>query len=375
MSIQAARKISRNNLADIAEKVRAGERLSFEDGVRLFESNDLLALGSLANEVRERLHGDAAHFNLNRHLNPTNVCVYSCAFCAFARKGGEDGAYAYSLDEIREKVRGLGGRVREIHVVGGMHAGLPYVYYLDVLRAIKKERPDVHLKAYTAVEIDFFSGIAHKPLEAVLDDLVEAGLDSVPGGGAEIFHPEVREKICDYKLDWEEWADVHRAVHRRGLRSTCTMLFGHIETHEHRVDHLLRLRSLQDETGGFLAFVPLAFHPEHTPLVKELGEKNLPGPTGWDSLKTVAVSRLLLDNISHIKAYWVMLGINVAQTALSFGADDLDGTVVEEKIVHMAGAASPQELSLDGLVKLVRDAGRTPVERDTVYNVVRRHSA
>lgn len=371
MSVPQSQLAPRHALADIAEKVRAGARLSFEDGVRLFESNDLLALGGMANEVRERLHGNLTYFNLNRHLNPTNVCIYSCTFCAFARKEGEEGAYTYTLDEVRAKVRALPERVREIHIVGGLHHHLPYEFYIDVLRVIKEIRPDVHLKAYTAVEIDFLAGISKKPLEAVLDDLVAAGLSSLPGGGAEIFHADVRSKICDYKLDWNEWANVHRAAHKKGLKSNCTMLYGHIENYEHRVDHLLKLRSLQDETHGFNCFIPLAFHPEHTPMAKQMGLENLPGPTGWDSLKTMAASRLLLDNVPHLKAYWIMLGIGMAQTALSFGANDLDGTVVDEKIVHMAGASSPQELTEDGLIKLIRDAGRIPVERDTVYNVVR----
>jgi aminodeoxyfutalosine synthase len=361
-------------LSGVVDRCRSGGRLDFEDGMRLFESRDLVTVGLLANEVCQRLHGNTAYFNINRHLNPTNVCIYSCTFCAFARKEGEEGAYTYSLDEVRRAAAAMSGRVTEVHVVGGLHHGLPYEFYLDVLRAVKRERPDVHLKAYTAVELDFLSGISKKPLDAVLDDLTEAGLGSIPGGGAEIFHPEVRSRICDYKLDWNEWAAVHRAVHARGMKSNCTMLFGHIENYEHRVDHLLKLRSLQDETGGFNAFIPLAFHPEHTPLARRMGLDRLSGPTGWDCLKTVAVSRLLLDNVPHVKAYWVMLGLKTAQVALHFGADDLDGTVTEEKIVHMAGARSPQEVGVPDLVKMIKDAGRTPVERDTLYRPLRTYS-
>ncbi len=347
----------------VADKIRSGTPLDFDDGVFLYRYPDLLAVGSLANEVRERLHGDDTFFNVNFHINPTNVCVADCMFCSFARLRPEmPQAYTMTLEQVRGKLLERKDQpVTEIHIVGGLHDGVPWSYYVDILRVLKKERPDIHLKAYTAVEIHFFAEHYKMTYEQVLTDLKEAGLGSLPGGGAEIFADRVRRKICRDKATAAQWLEVHRTAHRLGLRSNCTMLYGTIETIEDRIDHMLRLRELQDETGGFQTFIPLAFHPEGNALGK------LPPPTGVDDLRTYAVSRLMLDNIPHIKAYWIMIGLKTAQIALSFGVDDLDGTVQEEKIYHMAGAETPQALGREDLIRLIREAGRRAVERDTLY--------
>ncbi len=360
-------------LSDIEDKVRAGIPLDLQDGVDLFQHPNLLDVGRLANQVRERLHGQRTYFNRNLHINATNVCVASCRFCSFARlRPGDAGAYTMTLDEAWNKLRGrLAARdpVTEIHIVNGLHDGLPFSYYTDLLAGLRRIHPTVHLKAFTAVEIFFFHRHYRMPIAEVLGQLRAAGLDSLPGGGAEIFAERVRRKICPDKCNADEWLEVHRIAHRLGLRSNCTMLYGHIETAEERVQHLLRLRALQEETGGFQTFIPLAFHPDGNDLRK------LPGPTGVDDLRTFAVARLLLHNIPHLKAYWVMLGLKTAQTAQWFGADDIDGTVQEERIYHMAGAETPQGLSLAELVYLIERAGRVPVERDTLYNVVAEGSA
>jgi len=352
----------------IRDKVRAAETLSFEDGVALYQHPNLMELGALANEVRERLHGDRTYFNRNLHINATNVCEASCRFCSFARlQPGDPGAYTMSLDEAWGKLRArvdAGDPITEIHIVNGLHPGLPFDYYTDLLSGLKRIQPDIHLKAFTAVEIFYFAKKFGMSIEAVLTALRAAGLDSLPGGGAEIFAARVRKKICDDKCDADEWLEVHRVAHRLGMRSNCTMLYGHIETAEERVDHMLRLRALQEETGGFQTFIPLAFHPDNNALMK------LPGPTGVEDLRTYAVARLLLHNIPHVKAYWIMLGLKTAQTALWFGADDLDGTVQEEKIYHMAGAATPQAMNPNEIVRIIQNAGRAPVERDTLYNVI-----
>jgi aminodeoxyfutalosine synthase len=349
----------------IADKVHAREPLTFEDGVALYRHPDLLALGSLANTVRERLHGDRTYFNINFHINPTNVCEADCQFCSFARlQPGMPQAYTMSLEQIRQKlVEREGQPVTEIHIVSGLHGGVPWSWYLDTLRVLKEVRPDIHLKAFTAVEIHFFAHKYGKTYEEVLRELVDAGLGSLPGGGAEIFAERVRRKICKDKATADEWLEVHRTAHRMGLRSNCTMLYGTIETLEERVDHMLRLRALQDETEGFQTFIPLSYHPENNRLGK------LPAPTGVDDLRTFAVARLLLHNIPHIKAYWIMMGLKTAQIAQSFGVDDLDGTVQEEKIYHMAGADTPQVMTRTDLVRLIREAGRRAVERDTLYHV------
>jgi aminodeoxyfutalosine synthase len=357
-----------NVLPRIRDKVRDGEPLSLEDGIALFEHRNLLELGLLANEVRERLHGERTYFNRNLHINATNVCEASCRFCSFARlEEGKPGAYTMSHAEAWGKLQArLDARdpITEIHIVNGLHPGLPFEYYTELLAGLKRLQPSIHLKAFTAVEIFYFHKKYGLPIAEVITRLRAAGLDSIPGGGAEIFAARVRKKICDDKCTGDEWLEVHRTAHRLGLRSNCTMLYGTIETVEERVDHMLRLRALQAETGGFQTFIPLAFHPDNNALMK------LPGPTGVEDLRTYAVARLVLDNIPHLKAYWIMLGVKTAQSALWFGADDLDGTVQEEKIYHMAGAETPQAMSPDEIVRIIRNAGRAPFERDTLYNVL-----
>lgn len=356
------------DLADITAKVHAGERLSFNDGLRLFRSHDLLAIGQLADLVNTRLNGNQyVYFNQNRHINPTNVCAFHCNFCSFARPQEDSpGAYTWTPAEIVERVRpDVHERVTEFHIVGGLHPRLGFDYYVDILAALKQAYPWVHLKAFTAVEIDFFAQLMGMSHEAILRRLMEAGLDSMPGGGAEIFHPEVRLKICPEKADADTWLSVHRTAHRLGLHTNATLLYGHIEQYEHRVDHLLRLRELQDDTGGFQTFIPLRYHPENNNLGRRLD-----WTTAHDTLKTLAVSRILLDNFAHVKAYWIMLTPPIAQLALHFGADDIDGTVVEEKIYHEAGATTDEQLDKFDLLRLIKAAGKTPVERDTVYNIV-----
>jgi len=351
-------------IGDIAERVFAGERLSREDGVRLYAA-DLHAVGALANWVRERKHGDLTYFNVNQHVNYTNVCNKLCRFCAFQRLPGQEGAYVMKPEEVAEKIRAqLDEPVTEVHMVAGIYPKLPYEYYLDILRAVKEVRPGIHIKAFTMIELMQIARRAKKPLAEVLPELVEAGLGSCPGGGAEVFADRVRDEGYDKKNTGDEWIDTARTVHQAGLHSNCTMLHGHIETVEERVDHLDRLRLLQDETGGFQTYIPLSFHPDNTEW------SHLPGPTALEELREIAVSRLLLDNIPHIKAYWIMLSIPVAQMALAYGADDVDGTVVEEKIYHEAGATTPQKVLRAELVQWIRDAGRIPVERDTIYNVL-----
>jgi aminodeoxyfutalosine synthase len=305
------------------------------------------------------------YFVRNQHLNHTNICVLKCKFCAFAKTKKQPEGYAYPLDVVVEKIRAtLDEPIREIHIVGGLHPDLPWSYYLNLLRRIREVRPDVDIKAYTAVEIDYFAEKFGMSVETVLAELKAAGLDSMPGGGAEIFAPRARKLICDYKLTAEGWLSIVKTAHRMEIPTNCTLLYGHIETLEERVEHLVRLREAQDETGGFLCFIPLAFHPENTLL------PHIPPATGYDDLRTIAISRLMLDNIPHVKAYWIMLGQHIAQIAQRFGADDIDGTVVEEKIYHDAGAKTPQALTRRELLKLITDAGREPVERDALYNIV-----
>ena len=362
--------IQRLNLAglnQIAEKVEARERLSFDDGVALFQSTDLLALGWVANRERERRHGARTYFNHNLRLEATNVCEASCLFCSFARlKEGMPGAHTMSVEQILNKLRQRGGEpVTEVHIVNGLHPGLPFSYYTDLLSGLKQVRPGIHLKCFTAVEIAFFADHYGKSDTQVLEELKAAGLDSLPGGGAEIFAPRVRQKICHDKCDGPRYLSIHRIAHGLGMRTNVTMLYGHIETTEERVDHLLQTRALQDETGGLQAFIPLAFHPDNNQMRK------LPPPSASETLKVHAVARLMLDNVDHIKAYWISCGVEVAQTALWFGADDLDGTVQEETIYHMAGSSTPTALSTGAIEQLIWDAGREPIERDTLYNVVR----
>lgn len=362
----ASRSLERAELADIRDKVVRGERLSFDDGVRLFRSPNLAAVGALANFVRERKHGDRTWFNRNLHVDPTNVCEASCIFCSFARlKTGDPGSYTMSIDDVVGRVHALKDSfVTEIHMVNGLNPDLPFSYYTDLLKALKRERPDLHIKAFTAVEVHYWAETYDMTYEKVITELRDAGLDSMPGGGAEIFAPRARKKLCDDKANAEQWLEVHRTAHQLGMRTNCTMLFGSIERIEERVDHLCQLRSLQDETGGFQTFIPLKFHNENNRLQK------LKSPSDADCLKTLAVSRLMLDNLDHIKSYWPMLGIQLSQVSLSYGVDDLDGTVLEERIYHMAGAKTPQGLTRQELVDLIRRAGRIPVERDTLYHTV-----
>jgi len=349
----------------IADKVQQGERLSFDEGVFLDEEVDLLTLGRLANVVRERKNGNYAYYNTNVHLNPTNVCVYRCTFCAFRADLRAEKAYTFTDDMIRERVlEAKAAGATEIHVVGGLHHQKKFDWYLNVIRVIHETYPELHIKAWTPVEIHWFSYVSKQPVRWVLEQMIDAGLGSMPGGGAEIFHPEVREKICEHKSDADRWIEIHREAHSLGLRSNATMLYGHIEQARHRVDHLCRLRALQDETGGFQTFIPLAFHPENT------GLAHIPQASGLTDLRMVALARLMLDNFDHVKAYWIMLGEKTAQVALGFGADDIDGTVVHELIYHDAGAKTPQGLTVEQLHRLIREAGREPVERDTLYRRV-----
>jgi aminodeoxyfutalosine synthase len=353
-------------LLDVADRLDAGERLTADDGLRLFRCPDLFAIGWLANRERERRHASRTYFNYNIRVEATNVCVASCLFCSFARlKPGDTGAYTMSLEQAWDKLRQRAHQpLTEIHVVNGLHPDLPFDYYAELLRGFKRIRPQIHLKAFTAVEIAFFADLYGMSDEQVLRELMMAGLDSLPGGGAEIFAERVRRKICHDKCDGDRWLAIHRTAHRLGLRSNVTMLYGHIEKDEERIDHMLRARALQDETGGFQAFIPLAFHPDNNQMRK------LPAPTALDTLRVHAVSRLMLDNIPHVKAFWIATGVEVAQAALWWGVDDLDGTVQEERIYHMAGARTPESLTPAQIAQLIRSAGREPVERDTLYNVV-----
>src|SRR3954466_1345734 len=354
------------NLLDIADKLDAGIRLNLADGVRLFDSPDLLAVGWLANREREKRHGPKTFYNYNIRIEATNVCVASCLFCSFARlKPGDADAYTMSLDEAWDKLRRRASQpLTEIHVVNGLHPDLPFDYYTELLRGFKRIRPGIHLKWFTAVEIAFFADLYGKTDEQVLRELMDAGLDSLPGGGAEIFAERVRRKISHDKCGSDRYLAIHKIAHRLGMRTNVTMLYGHIETNEERVDHMMRARALQDDTGGFQAFIPLAFHPDNNKMRK------LPAPSATDTLRVHAVSRLMLDNIPHVKAFWIATGVEVAQISLWFGVDDLDGTVQEEKIYHMAGARTPEAMTTTAIRRLIRAAGRDPVERDTLYNVV-----
>jgi aminodeoxyfutalosine synthase len=354
-------------LEPIAEKIFSQEQLNFEDGLTLYGTRDVLAVGWLANHVRERMHGDVTYFNVNRHINPTNVCVAACRLCAFGRKKGDPAGYTMALEEAWETAAsGYTEAVTEFHIVGGLHPDLPLEYFLDLVSGLKVRFPKVHIKAFTMVEVAFLARRAKLTIEETLLKLREAGVDSMPGGGAEIFATRVRSFICDHKIDGDEWLNTARLAHKMGFRSNATMLYGHIENDEDRVDHMLRLRKVQDETGGFQTFIPLAFHPENTPM------DHLPVTTGLTDIRQIAVGRLLLDNFAHIKAYWQMMTPKIAQIALRFGADDLDGTVIEEKIYHDAGAKTPQGMTRKELCRLIEAAGRVPVERDTLYHAVTR---
>jgi aminodeoxyfutalosine synthase len=358
--------MNQDQLSIIKQKVLADVPLTLEDGVALFEHPNLLDIAQLANQVRERLHGDITYYNWNLHLNSTNVCEASCLFCSFARlEMGMPNAYTMSIDDARkwiEKRYKIG--MTEIHIVNGLNPNLTFQYYEELLAMIRESFPLLHIKAFTAVEIHYFAEKYSMSYEDVLKRLIKAGLGSLPGGGAEIFSDRVRKKICRDKVDAKGWLEVHRTAHKLGLRTNCTMLYGTIETLEERVDHLIRLRDLQNQTNGFQVFVPLAFHPDGNRMSRVIP------PTATDDLRVIAVSRLMLNSIPHIKAYWVMLGIKTAQTAQFFGANDMDGTVTEEKIYHMAGSHSPDALTIEQIKHLIRAAGRTPVERTTTYDIV-----
>jgi aminodeoxyfutalosine synthase len=353
------------SIEKIKEKILSNKRLTRKDGIELFRSNDILALGRMASRVAQKKNGSHVYFVRNMHINPTNICVNRCKFCAFSRSKGEPGAYEMSIEDILSKARSAGKGVRELHIVSGLHPDLPFGWYLDMLGSLKKEFPKMHLKAFTAVEIDYLAKLAGLNVTDTLIKLKEAGLGSLPGGGAEIFNPKVRNTLCAEKISGDRWLEVIRAAHEVGLKSNATMLYGHIESYEHRVDHLIKLRELQDKTGGFQAFIPLSFHSQNTEIRKSAYT------TGFDDLKTLAISRLMLDNFGHIKAYWVMLGEKIAQVSLSFGVDDLDGTVVEERITKAAGGTTDGSMTKNDIVHLIKQAGRIPVERDTVYNLVK----
>lgn len=347
-------------------KVADGTRITDDEALQLFDSRDLLSIGELAALANQRKNGDKVFFNVNRHINYTNICVNRCTFCAFSRGRDENGGYTMALNDILARVAEANAAgATEIHMVGGLHPDLPFDFYLEMLAAIKADNPVLHLKAFTAVEIDYFADLSGQSVAQVIEELKQAGLDSMPGGGAEIFRPAVRNRICPEKISGERWLEVIETIHRAGVKTNATMLFGHVENAADRVDHMSQLRQLQDLTGGFQAFIPLAFQPDNTrvPAARGVG--------GVDALKTLSISRIYLDNFQHIKAYWVMLGLKIAQVSLAFGVNDLDGTVVEEKIGHEAGADSPQDLSKLQLIELIRKADRLPVERDTLYREVR----
>lgn len=358
--------MDKTRLREIRKKVESGERLSLADGVFLYDPQVPLGnVGELANFVRERKNGNVAYYNINAHLNPTNVCVYRCNFCAFRADLRDQRGYVMGNEQILERGReAVENGCTEIHIVGGLHHQKPYEWYVNLVQILHQACPNLHLKAWTAVEINWFEFLTQKPSKEVLEDFLAAGLGSMPGGGAEIFHPEIRDQICEHKADASHWLEIHRNAHQLGLRTNCTMLYGHLENSFHRIDHLIRLRELQDETGGFQTFIPLAFHPKNT------GLAHIKKPSSPTDLRTMAISRLMLDNIPHIKAYWIMLGIGTAQTALAYGADDLDGTVRHELIYHDAGATTPEMLGVDEIRQLIQEAGRDPIERDTVYRKV-----
>jgi aminodeoxyfutalosine synthase len=353
------------SLQGIRDKVTAGERVSEEDALALFRSRDIHAVGEIADFVNRRRNGDRVYFIVNRHINPTNICVNRCRFCAFS-KGKEDPlAYTMTMDEILVRAEEARSQnATELHIVGGLHPDLPFDFYLRMLTTLRERFPEMHIQAFTAVEIDYFSRITGLSLGEVIRRLKEVGLGSLPGGGAEIFAPEIRDLICSEKISGDRWLEIMEEVHGAGLRSNATMLYGHMETLESRVDHMRRLRELQDRTGGFQSFIPLAFHPKNTEIAKGY-------TTGLEDLLSLAVGRIFLDNFRHVKSFWIMVGPKVAQVSLHFGVNDIDGTVVEEKITHAAGARTGQEMTVPELVTMIRQAGRIPVERDTLYNVVR----
>ena len=352
-------------LYKIKKKIETGVRLDPEDGIILYKSNDLIGVGRLADMVRRKKHDGKAYYVYNQHINYTNICTNRCLFCAYSRDKGENGAFTFSINDVRAKLlERIDEPVRELHVVGGLNPSLPFDYYIDLLKTIKEIRPNATIKAFTAVEIDYISRIAKLSLDETIISLKNAGLSMVPGGGAEVMSSRVKKRLFPKKIDGKKWLEVMERLHCAGIVSNATMLYGHIETIEERVDHLIKLRDLQDKTGGFSAFIPLAFHSKNTKL------SQIPATTAFDDLKSLATARLMLDNFDHIKAYWVMIGEKLAQVALSFGADDLDGTIIEEKITHMAGAKSAKGLTRERIKHLISSAGFTPVERDSFYNPV-----
>ncbi len=366
-------RISDPVLHAIADRVTAGERLTAADGVALFRTPDLLGLGTLADAVNRAKHGDRVTFAANQHINPTNVCILrtTCVFCSYARLPKEDGAYRYTMDQVwAEAASATDSMTREFHIVGGLDMKAGLAYYAEMFRGLKARHPQVHIKALTAVEIAHIARIEKMSVRDVLVALRDAGLDTMPGGGAEVFSPGVRATIADRKLAGSEWIDVHRVAHGLGIRTNCTMLYGHVESVEDRINHLGKLRDLQDETGGFLAYIPLAYHPDNNELGAELGRQGT-ATTGIDDLKNLAVGRLFLDNFDHIKSHWIMVTPALSQLSLHFGVNDLEGTVVREKIYHEAGAHTAQAMSLDELLRIIRGAGKIPAERDSFYNVIR----
>jgi aminodeoxyfutalosine synthase len=366
-------RISDPALHAIADKVMAGERLTPDDGIALFRTPDLLGLGTLADAVNRAKHGDRVTFAANQHINPTNVCILraTCVFCSYARLPKEEGAYRYTMDQVwAEAEQAAGAMTREFHIVGGLDMKAGLAYYAEMFRGLKTRHPQVHIKALTAVEIAHIARIEKMSVRDVLVALRDAGLDTMPGGGAEVFSPGVRATIADRKLAGSEWIDVHRIAHGLGIRTNSTMLYGHVETMEDRIHHLGMLRDLQDETGGFLAYIPLAYHPDNNELGAELGRQGT-ATTGVDDLKNLAVGRLFLDNFEHVKSHWIMVTPALSQLALHFGVNDLEGTVVREKIYHEAGAHTAQAMSLDELLRVIRGAGKVPAERDSLYNVLR----
>lgn len=358
--------VQRSELRDLYDKVAAGERISEADALRLFESKDLNAIGAIADLSRQKKVGNRASYIINRYINYSNYCILSCQFCSFARKKRDADGIELTTEQIVEKAReALKLGITELHIVGGLHPSLPFSYYTDMLKALRSVDPKLQLKCFTAIEILHLAWLAKKSVEQTLSELKAAGLDSLTGGGAEIFRKEVRSAIARGKESAEEYLDVHRTWHRMGGHSTCTMLYGHVESLADRVDHLRQLRALQDETHGFVGFVPLPYQPEDNDIPVENP------PTGFDSLRTVAISRLYLDNFDHITAYWVGMGLKLAQVALSYGADDLHGTIIEEHIFHMAGAGSPQAQTEAAMLKAIREAGRTPVQRNSFYEPIK----
>jgi aminodeoxyfutalosine synthase len=351
---------SNENLEKIEEKVIASERLSLDDGITLYGWANIVELGRLANIVRERKNSNVAYYTVNLHINHTNVCINGCRFCAFSKEKGQGGSYEMSLDQVYDSAK---DGYDEFHIVGGCHPDLPYDYYRDMIRELKKRYPDTVIQAFTAVEIDHFAKISGMNVEETLNDLKSVGLDSLPGGGAEVFSERIRQELFPKKISSDRWLEIHGLAHRVGMKTNATMLYGHIETPEEKVEHFIRLRNQQDETGGFLAFIPLAFHPQNTKMT------NFSNTTGVEDLRELSISRLMLDNFPHIKSFWIMIGEKLSQVSLWFGVDDVDGTVEEEKITHMAGARTPQKLAEKFLRNLITQSGRVPRRRDTLYNI------